>query len=186
MWGYARAGSVVVVGVGINKLTVLTRLTGHLALLTVLTLSALLAELAQRIALDPVQLDQLWRQQAASDHRYTPGGSGAVAPASAAGEAPGGYSGSAARPWDKPVAKGSGKGGRGFERWKKDTVPVYTGPRTVPASRADHAARLLLANMALWEHLAGEDQAMLCALAAPHGHRRMGGRHCHDRTQCRH
>ena len=39
----------------------------------------------------------------------------------------------------------------------------------MPASRADHAARLLLGNMALWETLAGEDHAMLCALPAPHG-----------------
>jgi len=46
---------------------------------------------------------------------------------------------------------------------------VYTGPRTVPASRADHAARLLLGNMALWEALSGEDHAMLCALPTPHG-----------------
>ena len=46
---------------------------------------------------------------------------------------------------------------------------MYSGPRTLPASRADHAARLLLANMALWENLAGEDQAMLCALPVPHG-----------------
>ena len=56
------------------------------------------------------------------------------------------------------------------ERWRKDPTPSWpSGPRTLPASRADHAARLLLANMALWEHLAGEDQAMLCALPAPHG-----------------
>jgi DNA primase len=57
----------------------------------------------------------------------------------------------------------------GNGRYKRDPAPVYTGPRTVPASRADHAARLLLGNMALWETLAGEDHALLCALAAPHG-----------------
>ena len=73
--------------------------------------------------------------------------------------------------WERPFSKGAGnKSGRWSERWKKDTAPAYpTGPRTTPASRPDHAARLLLANMALWEHLAGEDQAMLCALPAPHG-----------------
>jgi DNA primase len=57
----------------------------------------------------------------------------------------------------------------GNGRYKRDPAPVYTGPRTVPASRADHAARLLLGNMALWETLAGEDHALLCALTAPHG-----------------
>jgi DNA primase len=57
----------------------------------------------------------------------------------------------------------------GSGKYKREQPPVYTGPRTVPASRADHAARLLLGNMALWESLAGEDHAMLCALPAPHG-----------------
>jgi DNA primase len=57
----------------------------------------------------------------------------------------------------------------GNSRFKREQPPVFTGPRTVPASRADHAARLLLGNMALWETLAGEDHAMLCALPAAHG-----------------
>jgi DNA primase len=43
------------------------------------------------------------------------------------------------------------------------------GPRSAPASRADHASRLVLGNMALWDSLTGEDHAMLCALPAPHG-----------------
>ena len=60
-------------------------------------------------------------------------------------------------------------GFKGNSRFKRDQPPVYTGPRTPPASRADHAVRLLLGNMALWETLAGEDHAMLCALPAPHG-----------------
>ncbi|MCE2782773.1 DNA primase [Limnohabitans sp.] len=54
-------------------------------------------------------------------------------------------------------------------KYKREPAPVYTGPRTVPASRADHAARVLLGNMALWETMGGEDHAMLCALPAPHG-----------------
>ncbi|WP_300554259.1 DNA primase [Limnohabitans sp. Rim8] len=54
-------------------------------------------------------------------------------------------------------------------KYKREPAPVYTGPRTVPASRADHAARVLLGNMALWETIGGEDHAMLCALPAPHG-----------------
>ncbi len=43
------------------------------------------------------------------------------------------------------------------------------GPRAAPASRADHAARLLLSHMDFLDTLAHEDQAALCALPAPHG-----------------
>lgn len=38
-----------------------------------------------------------------------------------------------------------------------------------PASRADHAARILLANTAILESLTDEDHALLCGLAAPLG-----------------
>ena len=41
--------------------------------------------------------------------------------------------------------------------------------RALPTSRADHAARILLANTGLWESLSSEDQSMLCELPAPHG-----------------
>ncbi len=41
--------------------------------------------------------------------------------------------------------------------------------RRLPASRADHAARILLGNMAALETLSSEDHALLCALPAPHG-----------------
>ena len=43
------------------------------------------------------------------------------------------------------------------------------GPRTQPASRADHAIRLVLSNMALWDSLSAEDHAMLCDLPDQHG-----------------
>ncbi|MDR3453132.1 MAG: DNA primase [Rhodoferax sp.] len=43
------------------------------------------------------------------------------------------------------------------------------GGRTAPASRADHAARILLTHMAAWDSLSNEDRGMLCELAAPHG-----------------
>ena len=129
----------------------------------------LLAELAQQIALDATQLERLWTQQSAGEHKHPPAAS-APAQAGALGQPsgePASYTTSPARKWerpDKPWQKGSGKGS-----WRKDAPPAYTGPRTLPASRADHAARLLLANMALWETLSGEDQAMLCAQDAPHG-----------------
>ncbi len=54
-------------------------------------------------------------------------------------------------------------------KWRKVETPPSLGPRMPPASRADHACRLLLGNMALWDSLTGEDHAMLCALPAPHG-----------------
>jgi len=44
-----------------------------------------------------------------------------------------------------------------------------SGGRARPASRADHATRLLLVRMDLWEGLSHEDHAMLCELPAPHG-----------------
>ena len=43
------------------------------------------------------------------------------------------------------------------------------GGRTAPASRADHAARILLTHMASWESLSNEDRHLLCAPPAPHG-----------------
>jgi DNA primase len=50
----------------------------------------------------------------------------------------------------------------------QNTEPRQAG-RALPASRADHAARLLLSNMAAWDGLSHEDHAMLCELPAPHG-----------------
>jgi DNA primase len=55
----------------------------------------------------------------------------------------------------------------------RTTVPIggggARGPRTALASRADHAARLLLSHMEFLDTLTQEDLAVLCALAAPHG-----------------
>jgi DNA primase len=43
------------------------------------------------------------------------------------------------------------------------------GGRSQPASRADHATRILLSQSALWDLLSNEDHALLCELPAPHG-----------------
>ncbi|MBM3387568.1 MAG: DNA primase, partial [Betaproteobacteria bacterium] len=135
----------------------------------------LLAELAQQVQLPSTELERLWSQ---------PSGTGeqrrlASAPLSDAGASPfehapppfehlAGGSATAQRPFKRNFE--SGRGERwGGKRWNKDAAPVPTGPRTLPASRADHAARLLLSNMALWDTLSGEDQSMLCALPVPHG-----------------
>ncbi|PUE10063.1 DNA primase [Limnohabitans sp. T6-20] len=101
----------------------------------------------------------------ASDSSYG-SGSGAPAYGGAYSNAGGKFSGNN---WPRKNPNWTPNSKFGNSRYKRDQAPVYTGPRTVPASRADHAARLLLGNMALWETLAGEDHAMLCALPAPHG-----------------
>ncbi len=56
-------------------------------------------------------------------------------------------------------------------RWVRST-PARSGSmpgRQQPASRADHAARLMLSHPASWEVFSAEDHAMLCALPPPHG-----------------
>jgi DNA primase len=83
--------------------------------------------------------------------------------------ASGGYNSAGGNAWPRKNSNWTPGNKFGNSKYKREQPPVYTGPRTVPASRADHAARLLLGNMALWETLAGEDHAMLCALPAPHG-----------------
>ena len=50
-----------------------------------------------------------------------------------------------------------------------DASGASLGPRTPPASRADHAIRLVLSNMALWDSLSTEDHAMLSDLPGQHG-----------------
>jgi DNA primase len=50
-----------------------------------------------------------------------------------------------------------------------DASGASPGPRTPPASRADHAIRLVLSNMALWDSLSTEDHAMLSDLPGQHG-----------------
>ena len=53
--------------------------------------------------------------------------------------------------------------------FKKTFVRPRAGGRTLPASRADHATRILLGDMAALEALSAEDHSMLCELPAPHG-----------------
>ena len=43
------------------------------------------------------------------------------------------------------------------------------GTRALPASRADHATRIVLGHAALWDALSNEDHTMLCELPPPHG-----------------
>mgnify|MGYP002143862351 FL=1 len=47
--------------------------------------------------------------------------------------------------------------------------PRTRGTRLIPTGRADHAARVLLSHMDIWEDLSTEDHNLLCELAPPHG-----------------
>jgi DNA primase len=134
----------------------------------------LLVELSQPIGLAPEALQRLWRPDTASA-----AAAGAAARPEARSAEPAWESAGMpeamwadAAPAPTPTARRPWRDGPRRE-WRDRQAPrgpaVATGPRTRPASRADHAARLLLGNMALWEHLGGEDQAMLCELPAPHG-----------------
>jgi DNA primase len=57
---------------------------------------------------------------------------------------------------------------RSFD-FKKKPRTWARGTRQIPAGRADHAARVLLSNMEIWQELSGEDHDLLCSLALPHG-----------------
>jgi DNA primase len=60
-------------------------------------------------------------------------------------------------------------GGYSPKSYKKREQNPRSGSRMLPASRADHATRILLGDMAALEVLSAEDHAMLCELPAPHG-----------------
>jgi DNA primase len=66
---------------------------------------------------------------------------------------------------------GSSSPGRSGSSWSDRPRTAYAGRpgRALPASRADHAARLLLGNMLAWDSLSNEDHAMLSELPPPHG-----------------
>jgi DNA primase len=69
--------------------------------------------------------------------------------------------------YQKNSASGSYSEGYSQKSYKKPAP--RQGGRALPASRADHAARLMLGQMGAWELLSGEDHALLCELPAPHG-----------------
>ncbi len=71
--------------------------------------------------------------------------------------------------FEKNSESGHEYGGYSKNRYKNQEPRVRLGGRLVPASRADHAARILLSEMAGLEGLSTEDHTMLCELPAPHG-----------------
>lgn len=74
-----------------------------------------------------------------------------------------------------PVAAPAARSGS-FQK-SKDYRPRERAPqswrrsntRQIPAGRADHAARVLLSDMSIWEDLSSEDHNLLCDLTPPHG-----------------
>ena len=124
----------------------------------------LLAELAQHIQLPTEELGQLWSQQLQRDAHYASPGQHAAPETSVQPDTRMAAPAYTARPQGSADFKSRKPwGNKAAAPWRP------TGPRSIPASRADHAARLLLTNMSLWDSLASEDQAMLCALPDPHG-----------------
>ncbi len=103
----------------------------------------LLAELAGLIQLPGSELSELW-----APHEQTPARPSRGDHASAL---------------DGPFAPSSQP-----QRWKARPTSRLSG-RALPASRADHAARILLGHMAAWDLFSAEDHALLCHLPAPHG-----------------
>ena len=109
----------------------------------------LLGELARQGQLPEAELQGLWL------------GEPVAAPA-AAPAAP------AERPrWQPKAEWKSGKGD--WKRKGRDEEPRPAGPRTVPATAADHAVRLLLQHSELWDGLADEDRTLLHDLPGAHG-----------------
>ena len=105
----------------------------------------LLGELASLAQLDPQDLQEVWQQAAARTRPPAPAAQRAGSASSrstAAREAPG----IAFAPSQSTSRR-----------------------RGAPASRSDHAARLLLSHMDFIDSLSHEDNALLCAQAAPHG-----------------
>ncbi len=110
----------------------------------------LLGEIADLVQLPGRELGELWQTHAA------PGG--ARGTASSASENYSRYSNK--RPNDR---------GSGHISWETSSARVRAAGRALPASRADHAVRLLLTNMAAWDSLSAEDHTLLCGLPHPHG-----------------
>jgi len=104
----------------------------------------LLGELASLAQLDPLDLQEVWQQAGARTRPPAPA-------AQRAGASPSRSKGREAPDMAFAPSLGTRRG------------------RGAPASRSDHAARLLLSHMDFIDSLSHEDNALLCAQAAPHG-----------------
>ena len=133
----------------------------------------LLAELAQLTQLDARDLSDLWSPDHSrqSQRPANPGHPPALDDRHPPRDASNGHGDSGGyavqRPaWRKSADWQSGNGNRRAAPWPPSQPRL---PRTPNASRADHAARLLLAHMDLLQELTHDDHSTLCAQPAPHG-----------------
>ena len=112
----------------------------------------LLGEIADLVQLTGRELSELWNPQAPIAKPAREGGwkKGKIGQN---GYSKDGYS--------------QGKGyGNSYGQSRSTSRP---GGRSQPASRADHATRILLGQSALWDTLSNEDHSLLCHLPEPHG-----------------
>ena len=130
----------------------------------------LLGELAALAQLDARDLSDVWSQTSARETARAHGASRSPAPQPVAypradSFAPSHAPYGAAAPTQQRFTRRSGGKGTYAQAWND----APRSPRTAPAGRADHAARLLLSHMDFLDSLSHEDHAALCALAPPHG-----------------
>ncbi len=119
----------------------------------------LLTEISDLVQLTGAELTEIWAQ-ASRGRAERPA---RRHPESGSAPGDGGDDG-----WRDPMGGGEPRrSGRGASRTRPQGGS--RPPRTAPASRADHAARLLLGNLQAWDSLSSEDHAMLSELPAPHG-----------------
>ena len=133
----------------------------------------LLAELAELGQLPAAELTGLWAQQESPRH---PGQASAAHDTPPFGDEPPwgqdlpdpwpGGAVQTARPWRKG-GDWKNKGGRWRREEQRPIQPPL--PRMPLASRADHAARLLLSHMQFMEELSHEDHSLLRHQPPPHG-----------------
>ncbi len=105
----------------------------------------LLGEIAEHVQLSNRELTEVWNPQRASDQAIK------------------------SKRYAKNSSSGNEYAGYSQNSRKQSTPRPRLGGRLLPASRADHATRILLGDMAALEVLSTEDHAMLCELPAPHG-----------------
>ena len=145
----------------------------------------LLGELAAQAQLDVRDLSEVWSQARARDAARSQGARHAAPPQDSytdwgSAEPPSYLSDPSNYPPSGPDGGAPSYAQRPPKpRWNpkgtspRSAAPAWSGgvrgPRTPLASRADHAARLLLSHMEFLDTLTQEDQAVLCTLAAPHG-----------------
>lgn len=110
----------------------------------------LLGEIAELVQLPGRELGELWQTQ--PTHAKARQDSG---------PATGNYKNSS-----KKIRSDGGSGGF---FWENSSTTLQANRRALPASRADHAVRLLLTDMSAWDSLSAEDHALLCGLPPPHG-----------------